>query len=305
MTWRYMRKWGSVVAICGIVALLGTCWIVGGALVAPATRAVGPPPADFPASAVQIESDSGAVLAGWHLALPDSKACVILLHPIRGDRRSMLSRARLFRKHGYSTLLVDLQAHGESAGTRITLGHLEKHDVRAAVDFVREQQPEQKVVLVGRSLGGASALLAQPSVDGLVVESVFPSISEGVHNRIQTRMGALHYLLAPLLLVQLETRLGVAPAELCPIDQLEQLECPVVVASGDHDAHTTLTETRRMFAAANGPKRLVVFEGAAHVDLLDYDPSKYENEIVGYVNQFLGESMDELDLPALRQAVPE
>lgn len=200
----------------------------------------------------------------------------------------MLSRARMLNAHGYSTLLVDLQAHGESAGEKITVGHLEKHDVLAAIGFVRSESPEQKIAIVGRSLGGASALFAHPNVDVIVLESVYPTVSEAVHNRIQMRLGFLHHVVAPLLLVQLNTRLGISPKQLCPIDQLQHIQCPVLIASGDRDQHTTLAETRRMFDVANEPKKLVIFEGAGHVDLLARDRDIYESEIVSYVNEVIG-----------------
>lgn len=289
MNWRRIRKWClSFAAVLSVVLLVAT-WFVGGALVAPANRTVGLPPANFPATSVEIESDSGATLAGWHLPLADSKATVILLHPIRGDRRSMLARARLFRKHGYSTLLIDLQAHGESTGENITLGFREKHDVIAAVEFVREEDPGGKIAIVGRSLGGASTLFANPAVDVIVLESVYSTVSKAVHNRVEMRLGFLHHVVAPLLLVQLNPRLGISPKELCPIDQLKNVRCPVVITVGGHDQHTTLDESRQMFEAANEPKKLVVFEGAGHVDLLDFDAGKYEKEVVESVEQVIND----------------
>lgn len=288
MNWHRIRKWTAIFTASGGVVLLIAAWLIGGALVAPANRTVGDPPAEFPAATVRIESESGATLAGWHLVTPNSVATAVLLHPIRGDRRSMLTRAQLFRDHGYSTLLLDLQAHGESSGKSITLGHLEKHDVLAAVRYIRDTSPEQKIVIIGRSLGGASTLFATPDVDAIVLESVYPTVSEAVHNRIQMRLGILHHVISPLLLVQLKPRLGVSPDQLRPIDQLPQLDCPVVIASGDCDKHTSIHETRRMFDAANPPKQLVIFEGAGHVDLLAHNPSKYENEIFEYVNKIIG-----------------
>jgi pimeloyl-ACP methyl ester carboxylesterase len=288
VSWRRIRKWFSIAAAAGVVAMLTAAWIVGGALVAPAHRVVGPAPVDFPASTVEINSASGAELIAWHLAVPDSIATAILLHPIRGDRHSMISRARLLNSYGYSTLLVDLQAHGESTGENITVGHLEKHDVSAAIEFVRSEDSDQKIAIVGRSLGGASALLAHADVDVIVLESVYPTVTEAVHNRIQMRLGFLHHIVAPLLLVQLNPRLGVSPNQLCPIDELQNIDCPVIIASGDCDQHTTITETRRMYDVANEPKRLVIFEGAGHVDLLAHDPSKYESQIVSYMNNVIG-----------------
>ena len=296
MNWRRIRKWFLLLAIVGVVALLAAAWFVGGKLIEPANRVVGPPPDDFPASPVTIESDSGATLAAWHLVVPDSTATAILLHPHRMDRRAMFSRARLLRQHGYSTLLFDFQAHGESKGENVTVGYLERHDVLAAIEFVRSSDEDQKIAIVGRSLGGAAALLAQADVDVMVLESVFPTASEAVHNRVEMRLGFLHHVVTPLLLCQLNPRLGISPSDICPIDQLEKIPCPILVAAGDSDQHTTMQETRRIFDSATEPKQLVVFEGAGHVDLLAYDAEKYENQIVAYVNEIVGERIPVAEL---------
>lgn len=287
MNWRRLRKWTMIVSLIGGLAVAVAVWWVGGALVAPANRIVGSPPLDFAAESVEIPSASGSILAGWYLPIADSKATVVLLHPIRSDRRSMLSRARIFRDRGYSTLLVDLQAHGESPGDAITVGYVERHDVRAVVDFVRNQTPDHRIAIVGRSLGGAATILANPEIDALVIESVYPTVAEAVHNRVEMRVGPLHHLVAPLLLIQLKPRLGISPQKLRPVEQLSSIQCPVLVAAGDVDQHTPLEESQRMFDAANEPKSFVVFQGAGHEDLLAYDPEKYESEIVAFVEDAL------------------
>lgn len=120
-----------------------------------------------------------------------------------------------------------------------------------------------------------------------MLESVYPTLSEAVHNRVAMRLGSLHYVLAPALLVQLKARLGVWPSQLRPMDHIADVNCPVLVAAGELDRHTTLAETERLFNAAREPKRLVVFEGAAHVDLLQHQPDRYRNEVVGFLNTHL------------------
>lgn len=287
LNWRRIGRWSAAISGLGFLSILLAAWLIGGALIAPANRAVGQPPDDFPACAIQIKSESGATLSGWHLPVSRSEATVLLLHPIRSDRRSMLSRAKLFQEHGYSTLLIDLQAHGESTGEKITFGFLEQHDVRAAVDFIRNSDPNQKIAIVGRSLGGASTVYANPDVDAIVLESVYSSVAKAVHNRIEMRIGLLHHVVAPLLLLQLEPRLSVSPNQLRPLDDLQEIDCPILIASGDCDARTKIEETHWLFDAVNEPKKLVVFDGAEHIDLLAYAPQKYENEIVGFVNEHL------------------
>ena len=277
----------AVLLLLGI-AFVVAAWIVGGRLVESANRTVGPPPEDFPCESITIESESGSKLAAWYVPDSASTATVILLHPVRSDRRSMLDRARFLAKQGYDVLLIDMQAHGESPGEHITSGHREKLDVAAAVDFVKGRHPDHRIGIDGWSLGGAATLLAVPlGVDAIVLESVYPTISEAVYDRVEIRLGPLKHLVAPALLCQLKPRLGIAPSDLRPIDFVSRVGCPLLVLAGDADVHTPLEETQRMFAEAEEPKRLVVFENAAHEDLMAFDQKLYETEVGGFFEAYL------------------
>lgn len=194
---------------------------------------------------------------------------------------------------GYATLLVDLQAHGESSGDNITAGFRERHDVAAAVDYARSRNPNHKIGVVGRSLGGAATLLASPlEIDALVLESVYPTITEAVHNRVSIRLGPFHHVVAPILLAQLKPRLGIWPSQLRPIDHIEAVNCPVMVAAGGIDRHTSLAESKRLYNAACEPKQLLIFADASHVDLLAHDPRKYETQVLGFLDTHLRPSTD-------------
>jgi fermentation-respiration switch protein FrsA (DUF1100 family) len=289
--WLRFRRWSLLVLAVLVVVFVGVAWYIAGELVASANHLVGPPPADLPMESLTIPSPSGSTLAAWYFPAPGATATVILLHPIRGDRRAMLTRARLLHEAGFSTLLVDLQAHGESKGNNVTAGYLERQDVAAAVEFLRAKNPEQKLGIIGWSLGGAATLLAAPlPIDVLVLESVYPTISEAVHNRVALRLGPLHNLLAPALLVQLQPRLGISPEQLRPIDYIANVGCPVLFAAGDADQHTTLPETKRLYQAAVEPKQLVIFAGAGHGYLLAHDSLKYEREIVSFLVKHLAQN---------------
>ena len=285
---RKLLRWLIWMTGCGLVIGSIVLWWIGGALVAPANCVVGPPPGDLPVESFTLPSKSGSTVAAWYVPHEKARATAILLHPIRGNRRSMLTRAKLFYHAGYSVLLIDLQAHGESPGEHITVGHLERHDVAAAVDFVRNKTPDHAIVVVGRSLGGAAALLGSPlGIDALVLESVYPTIEEAVDNRIRMRLGSLSNVITPLLVWQLPLRLGISPDKLRPIDHMASIGCPVLVMAGDQDRHTTSAETRRMFEAAKEPKELVFFEGAGHEDLLAYDPHQYGTAVLGFLARHL------------------
>ncbi len=116
------------------IGVLGPWWL-GSQLVEPAPHAV-PLPGDFPARALTIP---GTRIAAWWLDQGAGSPVVLLLHSIRADRSSMLSRARLLVRHGFSVALIDLQAHGETPGTAITFGWRESADVRSALSWLRRE----------------------------------------------------------------------------------------------------------------------------------------------------------------------
>jgi hypothetical protein len=102
-------------------------WFAAGALTAPARTRLGAPPANLGAEPVNFASTSGSLLAGWFVPGSECRA-VVLMHPKDGNRAAMLGRAKFLAQAGYSVLLFDFHAHGESTGESITFGWLESRD---------------------------------------------------------------------------------------------------------------------------------------------------------------------------------
>jgi alpha-beta hydrolase superfamily lysophospholipase len=278
----------SIAVAATLAAIIVGCWFLGSKLVAPANREVGPPPADLSVESLSLPSKSGTRLSTWYIPAVDARATVVLVHGIGADRRIMLGRARMLHDAGYATVLIDLQAHGESPGGMITLGHLERFDVQAAVDFARQREPTHRIGLIGVSMGGAAALLAPKlDLDALVIEAVYATIQDAVDNRVCLQCGGLSPLVTPLLLWQLGPRLGATAAELRPIDHIGAIGCPVLVVTGEGDAMTPVAESRRLFDAAAPPKELLVVEGAGHEDFLARDPAKYQEQVLKFFAKHL------------------
>jgi uncharacterized protein len=282
-----MRRLLIVAGAATMVAGVGAVgpWWLGSRLVKPVQHAV-PLPADFPARALTIP---GTRIAAWWLDQGAGTPVVLLLHSIRADRSSMLSRARLLVRHGFSVALIDLQAHGETPGAAITFGWRESADVRAARAWLAREAPGRRVGVIGCSLGGAAVLLGPQPVgfDAVVLEAVYPRFRRAIENRIRIRLGGLAPLLTPLVLVQLEPRLGISPAELEPVRSMARLGAPVLVVAGSRDEHTTAAESDDLFQAAIEPKGLWVVDGARHQDLFAYDPAGYEAQVVGFLRKYL------------------
>lgn len=269
---------------------LAAAWVLGSSLSAPHQAAIGLPPVDLDAQVVMFPGKSGASLSGWFIPGQAGRGGVLLLHGIRSSRREMLGRAAFLHQAGYSILLFDFQAHGESPGEHITFGYLESQDAQAAFDYLQRRIPGQPVGVIGVSLGGAATLLGESPLpaDALVLESVFPDFEEAVANRIAIRLGSLGHYLAPLFVWQVRTRLGIDPRRLSPIERISQASSPLLIIAGTEDQRTTLSEARRLYDQAPEPKEFWAVQGAAHQNFHRYAPAQYEARVLNFFERFLG-----------------
>jgi uncharacterized protein len=277
----------AILLMGGLLALAAGAFLVGGMLAAPVPSSVGPPPPGF--EEVHIPSRSGSTLAGWFRPGERGRGVIVLMHSVRESRLTMLGRAGFLSRAGYSVLLFDFQAHGESPGKHLTFGWLESRDARAAVHYARSRCPGEPLGVIGSSLGGASAVLGEEPLgaDAVVLEAVYPDVEDAVRNRLRIYLGPVGAPLAPLLLLQFRPWLGISPQNLRPVDHIQDLGAPVLIIGGTKDRHTTVAETRRLFEAAREPKELWLIEGAAHVDFHGFAGRDYEEWVLGFFGKTL------------------
>ncbi len=277
------------VLVCGTLTVVAiVCAISAGWLLAhPVQTRIGNPPADLNAEPVNFVSDSGASVHGWWCPIQNARGAVLLLPGIRANRLSMVNRARFLRRAGYSVLLIDFQATGETKGDHITFGWKESRDVLAAMDFIRHVDPVGRVAILGSSLGGVAALLATPplKVDALVLEEVYPTIEIATRNRLENYLGPIGRMLMPVLLNQLQWRLGVSASQLRPVDHIGRVTCPIFIISGENDRNTRPSDTQLLVERARSPRQVWFVPNAGHVDLHRAAEQEYETRVLAFLAQ--------------------
>jgi len=281
-----VKRFVSIALVFVLLSGAGGIYALGWALSRPVPVEVGPIPANLiEAEAVTFSSQSGSMIHAWLSQAPAATASVLLLPGVRANRLSMVRRAEFLRRSGYTTLLIDFQATGESVGEAITFGWRERFDVLAAVQYLNGRMPGRPVAVLGVSLGGAATLLATPplEIQAAVLEAVYPSIDRALVNRLRMRIGPFAPAVVPLLLVQLRPRLDVAASDLKPVEHIAMLGCPLLLVGGTLDRHTTVDDTQLLYAAARAPKELWLIPGAAHVDYLEFTGDVYRRRILAFL----------------------
>ena len=132
--------------ISGLIAFfIAVSFLAGELVTGSAATATETLSTDLPVHTVKIPTSNGTNVHGWLVHGKSDKGAVLLVHSIRSNRVEMLSRARFLNENGYHVLLIDLQAHGETPGKRITFGARESENVKASVKFLRETFPNERI----------------------------------------------------------------------------------------------------------------------------------------------------------------
>ena len=210
---------------------------------------------------VLLRSDDGVRIASWLLRASRPTGCsVVLAHGLFRSRREVLGRAAYLAARGCHALTLDLRRHGDSGGTRTSLGFLEGLDVMAGARFLR-------VSMGGAAAGRAGAAMVA-DVRGVVLDSTFKNVPEVVDRYAALLVGLPPFPAGDLTLLGLELTAGFDPREM-DVErfsaQLGEAGVPVLVIAGDEDRRAPIEAQTAVFRANGHPgSRLVVVEGATH-----------------------------------------
>lgn len=284
-----MKKLITIFIIILPILMFGVSWFVGYSLTKPVNQVIVDCPKDFLCKNVEFPSESGTKIKGWFLQGEKDKGAIVLMHGVRANRGELLNRMRFLHQAGFSVLAFDFQAHGESIGKQITFGFLERKDAEASVKFIKQTLHDEKIGVIGISMGGAAFLLAEnmPNTDALVLEMVYPTMQKAIENRLNMWVfnGADNF--SSLLTLQFPLRLGLSVDKLRPIDRITNYKNPLLLIAGENDKHTTLEESKQLFATANEPKELWIVPKAVHEDLFKVAPTDYQTKILNFFEKNL------------------
>jgi fermentation-respiration switch protein FrsA (DUF1100 family) len=194
----------------------------------------------------------GTKLHGWYVPHEKPRAVILLCH---GNAGNITHRADILEalhdRVGASVLIFDYRGYGRSEGSPNERGVLE--DARAARAWLARTEaiPENQIVLLGNSLGGAVAvdLAARDGAKALILENTFSSVPDV----------AAHYY--PWLPVRWLMR-----NRFDSVAKIGAYHGPLLQSHSQGDTIVPYRFARRLFDAANEPKQFLEIEGLDHND---------------------------------------
>lgn len=133
------------------------------------------------AERLTLETDDGLNIAAWLTDTEAPRGTIIILSGIENPSvTAFFSYAKIFMEMGYDSLLIEMRAHNASEGEEVALGMKEWLDVKAGVEYLRQdgKRKDLPIIAMGTSMGGATVLIATgelPEIDGVISISAFSS----------------------------------------------------------------------------------------------------------------------------------
>jgi fermentation-respiration switch protein FrsA (DUF1100 family) len=256
-----------------VVIVLGAGLVLGGimrgslveALVFQPSRGVDLAPAQLGLDAEEryLAAEDGVRIHAFFLRAPAATRGLLFLHGNAGNASHRLPNAGRLAELGVHVLLLDYRGYGRSEGRPSEAGVYA--DARAGLRELVEEVglPEERVVLFGRSLGGAVAvdLARERSVGGVILESTFSSL-EDAGRSIFGPLGAWF-----------------ARGRFDSASKIDGVRAPLLFFHGDRDEVVDLSLGRRLFERAPEPKAFELLPGAGHNDTIVVGGAAYFRRI--------------------------
>ncbi len=235
-------------------------------------------------------------LAAWYIHPGRSvpKCSVIMVHGKdhhRNDRNiQMMEVAADLARHGYSVLMPDLRAHGESEGERFSLGYYERRDVLGAIDYL-SKRPDASHCIAGLGFStGAVALISAAAEDrrirAVIADSAWPDTHLILDRELPGESG-LPPVFTPITMFMARTMYGMDLNSLRPMDSIDEIAPrPVFLIYGGQDKHIRPDEAGMLYAAAKDPKaELWVNQGSRHVRSYADHPKEYIERVTEFLDR--------------------
>ena len=239
-----------------------------------------------------ITTPDNIILRAWtiHPHHPSGDA-VLLLHGLGDNRIGMTGYAQLLLAHGFTVLLPDARAHGESGGTLATYGLLERNDIHQWLDFLEAQDHPRCIFALGESMGAAQLLQSldtHPHVCAIVAESPFATFREIAYDRMGQpfRLGPWvgRTFLRPLVEVaflRARWKYHLNMQEISPQDSAAATTIPVLLIHGEIDSNIPVRHSQRIHARAPNTDLWEV-PNADHCGALSTAPQEFQHRLLSW-----------------------
>lgn len=242
---------------------------------------------------VYLTAWDGLKLHATYFPREDEKKAVICFHGYTSQGMSdYIALSDYYMKHGYSMLLVDERAHGQSEGTYIGFGCLDRRDALGWIDWIIGNCGQEiQILLHGTSMGGATVLMASglelpEQVKGIISDCGFTSPKEVFTHVLHSMYHLPAFPVIPLADLLNRKLAGYGMDECNAAREVKKAKVPILMIHGDGDTFVPSSMCEEIYKNCASEKKKLIVKGAAHAESYYKDTARYEqalDELIGGV----------------------
>lgn len=238
----------------------------------------------------------GLKLHATYFPQGDEKKVVICFHGYTSQGMSdYIGLSDYYMKNGYSMLLVDERAHGQSEGTYIGFGCLDRLDAGRWFDWILKRcGKDVSIILHGTSMGAATVLMCTglelpEQIKGVVSDCAFTSPKEVFSHVLRTM-----YHLPAFPMMNITDRMnrelaGYGLDECNAAREVQKAKIPALLIHGSGDTFVPCWMCDEIYENYAADKQKLIVDGAAHAESYYKDMEQYEAALDAFL-----ESLDAL-----------
>ena len=215
-------------------------------------------------------------LSGWFIKNKNPQT-VIMIHGVDSNKSDgyMLDLIKDIYEMDYSVFAFDLRAHGDSEGSDLGLAYVERKDLKASINYLRDYYAIEDMVLYGISYGGTIAdspfydlpelMAAEVSSRTFIPESVAKLLKFGIIRSID-------------FLYDIETNDIISG-----LKSINDFERPVLLYHCLDDDRIPISHSDRIYDFSPDGSKYQVYEKCEHAKGYEYYEEDYLNNLKKYI----------------------
>lgn len=215
----------------------------------------------------------------------------LVCHGYTSKAKHMAGFVNKFHSLGYNVLAVDARAHGDSEGTKIGMGWVERFDVIKWIKYIISLEPDAQIILHGVSMGASTVLMASgeelpKNVKAIIADCGYTS----EWDEFRQEADVLHIPWFPVLNASSaisKVRDGYDFKQASAVEQVKKSHIPTLFIHGSKDELVPYGMLNELYSAANCEKEILTIQGAGHALSSSVAPELYWNTVETFLKKHL------------------
>lgn len=245
---------------------------------------------------VFIKSDDNLKLHATLLRSKSNKNCVICFHGYTGKGLNDYGTiSKFYIEQGFNMLIVDERAHGDSEGTYIGFGVLDRYDVVKWIEYaIKLFGNDVNIMLHGDSMGATTVLLASglnlpKNVKAIVADCGFTSAYDVFSHILKRDYHIPEFPIMNVTKIMTRKKAGYGYNDASTLDAVASTDIPILFVHGDKDDFVPPWMSEKNYEACKSEKELLIVKGADHAESYYIDTPAFENAVKKMIDKYFQE----------------